>query len=371
MLSSSNLPVADLYAVAAPVKSPEEAIESELNLTFVGDIMVHTPQFKSARQTDGSYDFNAWFQYVKTDFQSSDLMIGNLETTLSERNDISGYPSFHSPPQLADALKNAGFDILTTANNHSLDNHLYGIETTLKLLRERAIVSTGTYLRDETALPLIMQQNNIKIGFIASTYGTNGIPLPKNYPHVVNINDVKLYQQQIDFLKQNKVDVIIAMLHWGNEYQRKPSQKQTAFAKQLAELGVDIIIGSHPHVLQPDGWVDSDNKKCYVVYSLGNAISNQRKRYRDTGLAVKLTLHKIAGQQTRLTKVDYMPFWVDKFDENQSVNYAIIPLVNTPDLARLSKQDKTKMTEALADFKTLYQIDDLTRTFEWYARKPL
>ncbi len=362
MLASNDYPVTvpNEVVIDNHMGRSEIIAERELTLTFVGDIMVHTPQFKSARQADGSYSFDSWFHYVRAYFQDSDLMIGNLETTLSKRNDISGYPSFHSPPQLASALKNAGFDILVTANNHSLDNHLYGVETTLQILRSLDIASTGTYLRDEPAQPLIVEKNDFKIGLIASTYGTNGIPLPKKYPHVVNLNSASLYQTQIKMLKENDVDTIIAFVHWGNEYQRRPSQNQIEFATQLAEMGVDIIIGSHPHVIQPDGWIETADQKCYVVYSLGNAISNQRKRYRDSGLAVSLTLYKYANQKPSIAKIDYLPLWVDKHDENGNINYTMIPLDGIEQLDRLSATDKAKMAQALADFKALYQVDILT-----------
>ncbi len=366
VFASANYPIVATNEITIDdhAGSTEVIAERELTLTFVGDIMVHTPQFKSARLADGDYNFEPWFQYVKPYFTNSDLMIGNLETTLSERNDISGYPSFHSPVQLATALKKAGFDILVTANNHSLDNHLYGVETTLSTLRSIDIASTGTYLRDETAQPLIVTQNDIKIGLIASTYGTNGILLPKNYPHVVNINSTSLYQAQIKTLRENDVDTIIAFVHWGNEYQRKASRSQIEFANQLAELGVDIIIGSHPHVIQPDDFIETSNHQCYVVYSLGNAISNQRKRYRDSGLAIRLTLHKRANKKPTLARIDYLPLWVDKHDQNGNINYAMIPLDNTIQLDRLSPTDSSKMNQALADFKALYQIDVLTRLLE-------
>ncbi len=361
LVSSTSMPIEAPTTIDSQLDQPKTPIERELTISFVGDIMVHTPQFKSVRQADGSYDFNPWFQYVKTYFRDNDLMIGNLETTLTERKDVSGYPCFHSPPQLADALKNAGFDILGTANNHSLDNRLYGVETTLNILRSLGIKSTGTYLHNEPAEPLIVEKNDFKIGLIASTYGTNGIPLPQKYPHVVNHNKTELYRDQIKILKDNQVDILIAFVHWGDEYHRKPNNKQVEFATQLAELGVDIIIGSHPHVVQPDSWIEMQEKRSYVIYSLGNAISNQRQRYRDSGLAVSLTLHKIDDQKPTISKIDYLPFWIDKHDENGQINYAIIPLNNTPDLARLSNADKAKMEQALADFKALYQIETLSR----------
>ncbi len=336
--------------------------ERQISMTFVGDIMVHGAQHRSARRDDG-YDFNPCFQYVAANFQAADLMVGNLETTLTERDDVSGYPVFRSPIQLADALKNAGFDVLVTANNHSLDNRLYGVETTLKALRERGLASTGTYRHDEAVEPLVVEKNGFKIGFIASTYGTNGFPLPSDYPHVVNLNDIALYERQIALLEAQQVDLIIAFVHWGNEYQRQPSEAQIDFANQLADLGVDAIIGSHPHVIQPDGWI-GDERDCYVVYSLGNVISNQRWRYSDCGLAVSLTFQKNGNQAPKISAVDYLPFWVDKHDQSGRVDYVMIPLDNPPDLARLSAEDKVLMREARDDFKQLYQIDDFKRPLD-------
>ncbi len=336
----------------------ETTNERHLTVTFVGDIMSHSPQFKSARLADGSYDFRPWFKYVKSQFRAADLMVGNLETTLSERH-YSGYPSFRTPIALADALKDAGFDVLGTANNHSLDGGLKGLELTLLELRKRDIASTGTYLAEELPTPLVVQKNGIKLGIIASTYGTNGIPLPKAAPHVVNISDLALYDAQIKALRDQDVDGIIACIHWGNEYQRKPHSSQIEFARELAARGVDAIIGSHPHVAQPDDWLEGPNgKKCYVVYSLGNAISNQRRRYTDSGLAVSLTLKKRSTRNLVVEDVAYAPFWVDKYAADGKMSYAMIPLYDTPDLARLSKDDQIKMKQALNDFETLFQIEE-------------
>ncbi len=326
-----------------------------LNVVFIGDIMSHTPQYKSARQTDGSYDFSGWFEYMKPYFLNADLTMGNLETTLSDGK-YSGYPMFRTPLALADAIVDAGFDILGTANNHSLDGRLKGLEFTLQALRERDIASTGTYMANEVATPLVVKKNGIALGVIASTYGTNGIALPEAAPHVVNISSEALYKEQIAMLRERDIDVIIAFIHWGREYHRKPSQGQIDFARKLAESGVDVIIGSHPHVIEADDWIErADGGKSYVVYSLGNAISNQRQRYKDSGLALNLTFVK-ENDCVAVDSVDYLPFWVDKYDATGKIAYAMIPLYDTPELERLSKDDQIKMKQALNDFEALFQI---------------
>lgn len=326
-----------------------------MSIMFIGDIMVHDPQYISAyNNATGQYDFTPWFSYMTSHFEQVDLVMGNLETTLTERNDVSGYPMFHSPYTLADALKGAGFDIVGTANNHSLDNRTYGIETTLKHLRRVGLLSTGTYLPEENASPLVIEQNGIKLGIIASTYGTNGMPLPKDAPHVVNLNDLTLYQTQIEQLKAQQVDGIVAFIHWGYEYKRAPHFDQVEFAKQLSALDVDWIIGSHPHSIQPDDFIDPNGANTYVVYSLGNAISNQQWRYSDTGLAVTLHLKKQPDVGLFTEKVSYLPFWVDKFMADGSMVYTMIPLLDTPQLDRLSADDQRRMQEALADFYELY-----------------
>ncbi len=338
--------------------------ERQLTITFVGDIMVHDTQYLAARVADGSYDFKPCFQYVKENFQSADLMVGNLETTLTSENNYSGYPVFRTPAELATALKDAGFDIVGTANNHSLDNRLYGVETTLSLLKSVGIASTGTYRHDEPAQPLVVEKDGFKLGFIASTYGTNGFTAPPEYNHIVNLNDIALYQQQIEQLDAADVDAIIAIVHWGSEYQRQANEAQIEFAKQLTALGVDIIIGSHPHVIQPDDWLTVGDKNCYVVYSLGNFVSAQYWRYTDTGLALSLTLDKSANRPLTISEIEYSPFWVDRHDENGNNSFAVIPLRNAPQLTRLSAADQQKMQQALDDFMTLYQINDFKRIIE-------
>ncbi len=341
------------HCALAVLETPNER---RLTVTFVGDVMCHSPQYKSVRRANGSYDFRPWFEYLKSQFRAADLMVGNLETTLSESH-YSGYPSFRTPIALADALKDAGFDVLGTANNHSLDGALRGLELTLSELGKRGIATTGTYPADQSAAPLMIQKNGIKLGFIASTYGTNGIPLPKAAPHVVNLNDLALYDSQIKVLREQAVDGIVACIHWGNEYQRKPSANQIKFARELAARGVDVIIGSHPHVVQPDGWLEGQNgKKCYVVYSLGNAISNQRRRYTDSGLALNITFKKRAAQNLEIENLEYTPFWVDKYNAAGQISYAMIPLYDAPKLKRLSKDDQIKMKQALDDFEALFQI---------------
>ncbi len=355
-LLSNNIPDIEYYRTLYQSLS-----ESEMTICFVGDIMVHDTQYLSARTSDGSYDFKPCFQYIKQRFSDADLLVGNLETTLTEQGNYAGYPVFRSPAELAADLKDAGFDVVGTANNHSLDNRLYGVETTLALLKAAGIATTGSYRHDEAAQPLVVEKNGFKLGFIATTYGTNGFAPPAEYQHIVNLNDLSLYQSQIEQLKAQAVDGIIAIVHWGSEYQRQANEVQISFAEQLTALGVDIIIGSHPHVIQPDDWLTVGDNKSYVAYSLGNLVSAQYWRYTDTGLALSLTLNKTAGQKMTISTIEYDPVWVDRRDRDGQTSFVVVPLRDVPDLARFSDKDQAKMAQALDDFKSLYQISDFTQ----------
>ncbi|MCK8058698.1 MULTISPECIES: CapA family protein [unclassified Fusibacter] len=325
-----------------------------LTLMFTGDIMVHGTQYLSAyKASSGEYDFSPWFHYILGHFTSSDYLIGNLETTLTEDpTSYSGFPRFRSPVAIAKALKNASFDVIATANNHSADNGFYGIETTLKHLENNGLIPVGTAYGDKENLPIIIDNGRMKIGIFSSTFGTNGMPVPSGYPHMVNVTTEELIDEQIAYLKSQQVDGILAFVHWGHEYQRKAHSSQVEVANLLSSKGVDWIIGSHPHSIQPDGYVATEKKVTYVNYSLGNLISNQRWRYSDTGLILSLTIEKF--NDSLYTDVDYLPFWVDKEDEYNQISYTIIPLIDPPEINRLSPLDRRLMDEALSDFYELY-----------------
>ena len=270
-----------------------------LTLVAVGDIMMHTPVSQSAHQPDDSYDFRPHFQYVRPIFQNADLVLGNLETPLAG-GPLSGYPAFNGPDDLIDSLKWAGFSALTLANNHSLDKGWKGLQRTAELVRDRDIMYVGAYLSaEDRARPRIFSAGGLKVGLLGYTYGVNGgWEYPGGESWRLNFVDEEIMRADLAALKAAGADFMVVNVHFGDEYQRKPNRRQLALTQSLFEAGADLIIGHHPHVIQPGvlrhRGADGDQA---AVFSLGNFISNQRDRYTDQGLMV--TAHLSIDHQGR------------------------------------------------------------------------
>ena len=287
-----------------------------LDLLFVGDIMGHSPQIKSAyNATTKSYDYQPCFKYVKSIIEGADLAVGNLEVTLSNQGRYTGYPMFRSPDALAYALKNAGFDMLVTANNHSNDNGAYGVTHTLEVLDSLGFYHTGTFrnqFEKDIFYPLLVYKNDFRIAFLNYTYGTNGMPTVA--PTIVNEIDEELIQS--DIIKANKLnpDAVIVIMHWGAEYQLNESEVQYNLAKKMMEWGADLIIGAHPHVIQPIKKISYERngikKEGLCVFSMGNFISNQQQTNTDGGLMVEIQLQKEKGaKKASVSQCQYIPVW--------------------------------------------------------------
>ncbi|MCH2023476.1 MAG: CapA family protein [Saprospiraceae bacterium] len=300
-----------------------------IKLSFVGDIMGHANQIRSAagnrenlRSRDmKDFNYEPCFRYVKPIFKQADLMIGNLELTLSNKGKYTGYPFFKTPDVFARYLKNAGFDILTTCNNHSNDGFLYGIEHTIDVLDTLGIIHTGTFKDQnerDSLYPLIVEKEvdgtTFKLAFLNYTYGTNGIPTPS--PAIVNLIEKKQMLLDIATAKKAKPDLIIAIIHWGNEYWLNEHTSQVRTTKLLWENGVDVVIGAHPHVIEPiktDTFWREDSTgfdEKIVAYSLGNFISNQYRPNTDIGLIFELELIKNSKtNQTVIGNHNYILVW--------------------------------------------------------------
>ncbi len=328
----------------------------EVSMVFIGDLMYHNPQLWAAKKGD-AYIFEKDFEYLKPLINSGDISMANLETTLANDGNYSGYPQFRTPHTIIKDMKNIGIDVLATANNHSLDGGVKGIHFSLDTIDEAGLMHTGTCRENEENLPLIIEENGIKLGIICSTYGANGLVLPEGKEYMLNYNHSIDIDKNIDYLRKNEVDGIIYFIHWGNEYERQFTEQQHELAMKLFDKGVNWIIGSHPHVIEGSEFFEEKNQ--YVLYSLGNVISNQRWRYSDTGLLAKLNFRKVGKEPLQLIKAEYHPFWVDKYDENGIVDYKIIPILENeiPDTNRLSSEDRRLMGEALRDFRELYPED--------------
>ena len=269
-------------------------IPSNASLYFAGDAMQHIAQIESAHQADGSYSYSNCFTLVKEQISEANLAICNLEVTLGGKP-YRGYPQFSAPDEFAIALKDAGFDIMLTANNHCLDRGSKGLIRTLDILDSLGIAHVGTYRNQEerdSLYPYITTTNGIRCAILNYTYGTNGISV--NPPCIVNYIDTTQILKDINKARIKKADVIIACMHWGNEYVLKQNREQEQLADWLIENGVDHIIGSHPHVIQPTDIREDKFDSCYhfIAYSLGNYISNMSAKHTDIGIAVTLNMSK-------------------------------------------------------------------------------
>ena len=299
---------------------------NELSLIFIGDIMGHGPQIQSAYDAKSkTYKYDECFKYIKDEISDADITIANLEVTLGG-SPYKGYPCFSSPDALPEAAKDAGIDFLITANNHSCDRKKKGIIRTIDVLDTLKIPHTGTFKNKaerEKLYPYILEENGIKLALLVYTYGTNGIPVPS--PCIVNLIDRKTIEADLEKAKNQNPDKIIVMIHWGAEYQSHPNAFQKELADFCFEKGADIIIGGHPHVLQKMEWEKGSvySEDQLIVYSLGNFISNQRKRKTDGGAFFKLKIKK-ADDESYISEAGYYLSWVYRPIVNGKKKYYIL-----------------------------------------------
>lgn len=300
---------------------------TRLTLLFTGDVMQHDSQIAAAYDpVTKEYSYESCFRYISPILQSADLTIGNLEVTLGG-TPYKGYPQFSAPDQLAAQLKLSGFDVLVTANNHCVDRGKKGLERTISVLDTIGLLHTGTFVDSVSrglSYPLIVEKNGIALSVLNYTYGTNGIPV--SFPNVVNLIDTVLIKNDLTLAKNQKTDAIIVFMHWGNEYQSLPN----LFQKKIAELcfreGAKLVIGAHPHVVQPMEW--NKEKDRLIAYSLGNFVSGQRPRYRDGGATLWVELEKVRSDSmytTSIKQAQYELQWIHKTAGPKSQFY-ILPV---------------------------------------------
>ena len=307
------------FLVSGPFQS------QEVSFLFMGDIMGHGPQIRSAYQnSEKKYNYDKVFEPLEDIISSVDFAVANLEVTLAGPP-YMGYPQFSSPDELAEACKNNGMDVLVTANNHSCDRKNSGVIRTVEVLDSFKILHTGTFKdekkRDQENL-LILSKKGIKVGLLNYTYGTNGIPF--STPAYVNMLDSSLIKQDVINARKKKLDKLIVFVHWGYEYRDFPNSYQKKFNTFFNEIGVDVVIGSHPHVLQPMIYNIENNKEFLTVFSLGNFVSNQRESRKDGGAMFRLSFEKKGGK-VYISRKEYVLTWVHKFMDDGKYQYQILP----------------------------------------------
>lgn len=337
-----------------------------LSLLFVGDAMMHQSQLDNARQGN-SFDFSRYFSAIRNEVSGADISVVNLEVPLAGAP-YSGYPVFSSPDAFAVALKEAGFDLFLLANNHTLDKTTRGLKRTLQVLDTLGIKYTGAYAdRESRALnyPTLMSVNGFRIAMLNYTYGTNGFTVQP--PYIINYIDKKQMAIDIEEAKRMKADMLVANIHWGNEYKLLPSQEQKDLAEWLFEQGVDIIIGNHPHVVQPMEmrYDESGRPSGLVVYSLGNFVSNMSIPYTAGGGLLKVTVTRDTAQ-ARIASARYSLLYTHRGKRaGGKISYEVVPASAWCDAAgKDSVADIVKLRKYVKDVRTL--LDKHNRGVEEY-----
>ena len=289
-----------------------------IHMSAIGDIMCHLTNIKNAyNSTSKDYDFSNVFKNIKSYTQNADITVGNLETTFAgESRGYTGYPTFNTPEVLGKNLKDIGVDVLSTANNHCMDKGYSGLVSTLNFLDEYGISHMGTSRSEEEQNKILVKDvNGIKIAFLSFTYGTNGITIPSDKSYSVNLIDKELMKKQIELAKAENVDVICVNMHWGVEYKLKQNSTQEDLADFLFKNGVDIILGSHPHVLEPMEkrtitLEDGTTKDGFVIYSLGNFVSGQIYANTKSTVILDIQITKDSNGKISIDSVNYTPVYL-------------------------------------------------------------
>lgn len=321
--------------IPKPVSEPVIVKEDSFaTITSFGDTLCHKPLFNAAYdQETGIYDFSYMFKYVEKYFDDSTIVIGNCESPMAgEERGYSGYPTFNSPEHLAVDLQELGVDIMTTANNHTLDKGFSGLSSTLDFLDDAGIQHVGTSRnQDEQNTILFCDLNGIKTAFLSYTYGTNGIPIPKEKEFCVNRIEEKLMLHQINQAKTEGAELIVVSMHWGIEYQTTPNAEQERLAELLIKNDVKIILGCHPHVLQPMKMVnvqtEEGEKQGLVLFSQGNFFSNQRDiNTRNTAIFdIEVKKDAETGEVT-VEKATYVPLYMNIKPAGTKDRYELLDL---------------------------------------------
>lgn len=355
--SSGSDTQSGIVSVPSEPDKPEPITKvSTATIAATGDLLMHEPIITHSKFDEG-YNFDLIYTYLKDYASKVDYSVANLETTLRGIEDgyeYSGYPQFNCPDEIVDATKNAGFDMLLTANNHSYDTRYKGMIRTLEVIDEKGLDRLGIIKEETEKKYTVKEINGIKIGMICYTYETdtnpdeialNGIALNEDAEKRVNAfsyGELDTFYETIEgqfkAMKEDGAEALVLFIHWGDEYQVKQNKKQSAIAQKLCDLGVDVIVGGHPHVVQPIDLLTSEadpNHKTVCLYSMGNAVSNQRRDrmnlktgHTEDGVLFQFTFAKYSDGTVVLEDADILPTWVNMFTSKATGKkvYQIIPL---------------------------------------------
>lgn len=375
--TTTTLPTTTEAPIATETTLPY--ITSTATVRSAGDVLIHIPIYQAAKTAEG-YNFDNIFTYTDSLIEDSDYFVANLETVLAGTGvAYSGFPRFNSPDAIVDSLKKAGVDCLLTANNHTFDKNYDGVIRTQKVIKEKGLSYTGTRTDEEGKKYFIANVNDIKFGMLCYTFETpssegrkalNGILVDtKTAPLINSFNPEKpesFYaeiKEQLKLMKKKGAEVTVVYIHWGNEYELTQNSKQREIAQALCNMGVDVIVGGHPHVVQPVDLLTSENgkHKTVCVYSLGNVLSNQRRAYMglktghtEDGLVFEMTFSKYSDGRVVFESVKSIPTWVHVYSSGGKKVYNIVPLSKNID-GKAEKLGLNKSGDGLNQAKASYE----------------
>lgn len=374
----------------APTTAPPEPehVVSTATILSTGDLLMHGGLINAANQGDGTYDFSYIFPYITEYVTAADYAVANLETTLAgTAKPYQGNPMFNCPDELVDAAKDAGFDMLLTASNHSYDSQQPGFERTIRTVREKGLTNLGTMLSAEEPKYVVQDINGIKIGMIAYTYEDS---LGPGNPPALNYNPMQaggydlincfrhsdpdsLYNHlgpQMELMKADGAEAIVVYLHWGQEYKLEANASQKEIAQHLCDMGVDVIIGGHPHVVEPVELLESTtdpSHRTVCLYSMGNAVSNQRQgllksittAHTEDGVLFSVTFSKYSDGTVYLEDVELIPIWVRAVDATGNTVVRSSATIRRYEMLPLDENRRDQWAELFGiDDSTLIQCQD-------------
>lgn len=358
---------------------------SSATILSIGDIMVHEPQLTGARVPDTqTWDFTAFFKEIRPYFAAADFSVANLETTFAgnQNRSYGGYPTFNTPDSLIDAIKASGLSMVLTANNHCYDTGATGFERTQQVLGEKGMLYNGTRPTEDVPCYTLQEINGIRVGMVSYTYETgrrdglktvNGITVKSQHTNLLNsftYQQLDAFYAEVDAvmaaMKAAGAEATVFYMHWGNEYKTTENSYQNKIAQALCDRGVDVIVGGHPHVIQPIEMLTSKDgsHRTVCAYSLGNAVSDQRQERMDScpsghtedGLLFYCTFDKYSDGSVVLADVDAIPSWVDKYPGGSGYHYTICPLESRGDGASKYGFTGTALTKSQASYDRTWAI---------------
>lgn len=337
----------NLNPIVEEAKEPEVF---EVEILAVGDIMFHLPQIREAR-TESGYRFDLFFERVKPYIEGADIAIGNFETTVNTKKALAGYPRFNSPPEVVQGIRDAGFDVMVTANNHCMDTGVEGAENTAALMRQNGMVTLGVGEGNES---IVVEVKGIKIGMLAYTNSINGLKAPEGY---VSMAEEEKIKADIETIK-SKCDFILVYMHAGVEYNREVEAETARLFRAVADMGADCVLGSHPHVARKSELYQTRGRQVLINYSMGNFLSNQNDKYTDIGTMTKLSIRK-QENMTRLEKFEVIPTYRMRYTDTDGKTKRRVILVSDLDsYSQISDRDKSYIREISEEAVTLLSEEE-------------